>query len=167
MTTATVEACAEALLTEDETAKLLGITKTALRHHAVDRRGPRPLRVGREIVYLPSEVQVWVKRPKLAEGPIECAPWCQYNNGHPTQFADDQQCFSDLPRTDLSLHKPPYDEFPEDGDYVEVFLSRKSTGPVVVEMMLHDEQCLRMTLDEAHQVLEHLQTAVNLAEAAR
>lgn len=166
-TAATPDAATDAdrLLTEHEAADAMGITITDLRHLAVDSRGPRRIRLGRRFVYRSIDVDFWNSRPALATGPVQCAPWCEYRDGHVgVMYADDQRCYSPLLRTNLTLHEPFDPQFPEEGDYVEVFLARVR-GMVTVDVMLHDEDCLRMTLDEARQLRDHLDAVLRLAGA--
>lgn len=35
-------------------------------------------------------------RPARAAGPVDCAPWCAYSDGHPEElYREDQWCFTD------------------------------------------------------------------------
>ena len=50
------------LLNEEQTAKSLDVTKSALRRWRREKRGPRYIKVGRLIKYRESDLESWVEQ---------------------------------------------------------------------------------------------------------
>lgn len=95
--------------------------------------------------------------------PIQCAPWCEYGDGHPEEFCrEDQTCWSPAAYVDLS-QMPVHHE--ESGDYPEQLgvMARRDHQRTVVYLHLqgikihgpipwpynHLDHALHLTPDEA------------------
>jgi hypothetical protein len=98
----------DALLDAAQVADLYGVHVISLR---ATQRGPKAFRLVGTVFYRRGDVEEWAERggivprtkPVRADGPVECAPWCRYGDGHATElFRDDQRCETEALRIELS-----------------------------------------------------------------
>lgn len=162
------------LLSVSDVVELYPLDALKLDRWRHDGIGPINYRLADHAVYPSDELEAWCKRvgippraadpPALADGPIDCAPWCKYADGHPGMFREDQRCYSDELRIDLSTHQrielSVADEtgaWAPGPDYVTVFAKREADGGTVLCVSRADEDEANYTPAEAGQLVEALQ----------
>lgn len=119
--------------------------------------------------------------PRPFAPPVECAPWCENGDGHPTTFTrDDQKCWSRSQYIKLSL-EPPVRE--ADGEYpqtIGAMARREADGSGHVYVHLDGiklsgasipwpynilDHCVQLTAAEAEELAEVLRKFASLVRS--
>lgn len=109
--------------------------------------------------------------------PVECAPWCDYGDGHPDEcHREDQQCWSTSDYLGLSADGSSDQSF---NPQIGVMTTRRAGQPANVYIHLYDIQLpgplpspwnqldrgLRLTADEAEKLAGWLTDAAKLVRS--